>query len=119
MKVLQSISVPSGLVLRKSPASSLSELSCQPEGLAVRNQRASGRLGGRLLAFAKLGRLIHVPGVQIVLPLHQFCRDSPLRGSGSGCEGEQPFHVVRHGHQVPLTADVVEATEQELAEAER
>src|SRR6201992_3661165 len=48
-----------------------------------------------------------------------FAGDSPFRGSGSGCEGEQPLHVVGHGHEVPLAADVVEAAEQELAEAER
>src|SRR3954463_4246872 len=48
-----------------------------------------------------------------------FVGDSPFRGSGSGCECEQPLRVVGHGHEVPLTADVVEATEQELAEPER
>src|ERR1700750_947859 len=36
-----------------------------------------------------------------------------------GCEGEQPLHVVGHGYEVPFAADVVEAAEQELAEAER
>src|SRR3954464_9561261 len=55
----------------------------------------------------------------IVPTQHRFCRTAPLRGSDSGCEGEQPLHVVGHGHEVPLAADVIEATEQELAEAER
>src|SRR5215217_8354801 len=43
---------------------------------------------------------------------------SPFRGSGSGCESEQSLHVVGHGHEVPLATDVVEATQQELAEPE-
>src|SRR3954463_14236298 len=69
--------------------------------------------------YANSGHLIDVPRVRIVLPRHRSSRDSPLRGSGGCCEGEQPLHVVGHGHEVPRAADIVEAAEQELAEAER
>ena len=38
----------------------------------------------------------------------------------SVCAGqdEHPLHVPRHGHEVPLAAHIVEATQQELAEPE-
>src|SRR3954447_10908287 len=39
-------------------------------------------------------------------------------GSASACEGEQPLQVVGHGDQVPLAADLVETSQQELPEAE-
>src|SRR3954451_20230004 len=101
------------------PASSLSELSCRVAGLAVPEWRAWDALEERLPAFANSGHLFPVSRGRIVPPQHPFCGDSPFGGSGSGCEGEQPLHVVGHGHEVPLAADVVETAEQELAEPER
>ena len=53
---------------------------------------------------------------RIVLPQPDIGCDGPFRASGGTGEGEQPLHVVGHGHQVPLAADIVEAAEQELAE---
>jgi hypothetical protein len=40
-------------------------------------------------------------------------------GSDRARQGEHPLHVPRHGHEFPLTADIVEATEQELTESMR
>src|SRR4051812_26434899 len=37
---------------------------------------------------------------------------------GGACEGEQPLQIVGHGDQGPLAVDLVETSQQELAEAE-
>src|SRR3954451_18204052 len=94
-------------------------MSCRVAGLAVPEWRAWDALEERLPAFANSGHLFPVSrGGSCRHSIH-FVGDSPFGGSGSGCEGEQPLHVVGHGHQVPLAADVVETAEQELAEPER
>ena len=82
--------------------------------------RAWGRLGGRLRPFANFGAPVsRSQGAGLCRHSINLAGASPFRGSGSGCEDEHPLHVPGHGHEVPLAANVVDPTQQELAEPER
>ena len=58
-------------------------------------------------------------GTRIVATSPQIWSDISFLGSGGACEGEQALDVAGRYHERPLAADVIEATQQELAEAGR